>query len=326
MLVVACTTWASAAPPALAWTRAGHMVTAAIAYDELAAHDPKVIEQIIDILDHHPEHGPFEVAIGRATGAEKVRRIFFEIARWPDDVRGGAQDHPSWHAAMRPLLDPIDPPSRRPADTISFEGYEALALNVHVVADPDQRIPVSERAVALCWILHVVGDMHQPLHTAELYSTTFPGGDHNGALEYVLDPKTHQPVNLHWFWDDLVSQTDETEEALARARELETQYPRAKFAAELAGDRTRTPTDDDFTSYIKVNVTAWADESYAVAKSVAYGPNRPRATTPATAKAPDDAYVRASKLAAEQRLTLAGYRLTDLLLRLFPGDAPAAVR
>ena len=302
-----CVAWALAGTPAAAWTRAGHMVSAAIAYDELAERDPRVINQIMDIMTHHPERGPFEVAIGRATDADRVRRIFMEIARWSDDVRGGAQDHPSWHAAQRPVLDSRDPPIRTPADTVAFEAYEALALNVHVAADSDPRIPAGERAIALCWIFHIVGDMHQPLHAAQLYSRQFPDGDEGGALEFVLDPKTGRPINLHWFWDDRVSQTDEPEEALARARELKARYPRSRFAGELSQDRT-----------LPANVTAWADESYAVAKSVAYGPNMPRATAPAEAKAPDNAYVEVSTAAAERRLTLAGYRLADLLLRIFP--------
>ena len=307
MALLACGAWALADAPAAAWTRAGHMVSAAIAYNELATHDTKVIDRIIQIMAHHPEPGPFEVAVGRTTGTDRTQRIFMEMARWSDDVRGGAQDHPSWHAAIRPVIDPTDPPAQRPVDMITYEAYEALALNVHVAADQDPRIQASERAVALCWIFHIVGDIHQPLHAAQLYSGQFPHGDQDGALEFVLDPKTGRPVNLHWFWDDSISQTDEPDEALARARELQMRYPRAQFAAELSKDGA-----------LPANIGAWADESYAVAKSIAYGPNMPRAKTPAQAKTPDDAYAEASRLVSERRLTLSGYRLADLLLKIFP--------
>ena len=113
MALLACGAWALADAPAAAWTRAGHMVSAAIAYNELAAHDTKVIDRIIQIMAHHPEPGPFEVAVGRTTGTDRTQRIFMEMARWSDDVRGGAQDHPSWHAAIRPVIDPTDPPAQR---------------------------------------------------------------------------------------------------------------------------------------------------------------------------------------------------------------------
>lgn len=305
--LVAGSLWALAVTPAGAWTRAGHMVSAAIAYDDLAERDPKVIEQIVAIMAHHPERGPFEVAIGRATGEDRTRRIFMQIARWPDDIRGGSQDHPSWHAAIRPVIDSRAPPPQKPANVVAYEAYEALALNVHLAADTDPRIPESERAVALCWIFHIVGDIHQPLHTAELYSEQFPNGDQDGSLEFVLDRKTGQPINLHWYWDDLVSQTDDPDKALARAAELKARYPRAQFASELSKDRS-----------LPANITAWADESFALAKSLAYGPNMPRASTPQAANAPDEAYVHASTAAAEQRLTLSGYRLADLLLRIYP--------
>lgn len=289
---------------AFAWTRAGHMVTAAIAYDELAAKDPAVIDRIMAIMAHHPERGPFEVAIARTTDAEKTRRIFLEMARWPDDIRGGAYDHPSWHAAFRPVVDAQEPPPHIPPNVVTYEAFEALALNVHMAADA--RAPDSDRAVALCWIFHIVGDIHQPLHTAELYSRDFPDGDRYGSREFLLDPKTHQPVNLHWFWDDLVSQTDEPDAAFARAHELEREFPRAHFAAELAKDKA-----------LPANIQAWADESHAAATSIAYAANRPRAASAANAKLPDDAYVKASTAIAEQRLTLAGYRLADLLRRIF---------
>ena len=289
---------------AFAWTRAGHMVTAAIAYDELSTSDPAIIDRIMAIMAHHPEHGPFEVAIARTTDAEKTRRIFLEIARWPDDIRGGAYDHPSWHAAFRPIIDTQDPAPKLPPNIVTYEAFEALPLNVHMAAD--ERAPESDRAVALCWVFHLVGDIHQPLHTGELYSRQFPNGDRGGSLAFVLDPKTHQSINLHWFWDDSVSQTDEPDGAFARAHELERKYPRTRFTMELAKDKA-----------LPAKIEAWADESYAVAKSVAYAPNRPRAMSAADAKLPDDAYVKASTNVAEQRLTLAGYRLTDLLRRIF---------
>ena len=210
---------------AFAWTRAGHMVTAAIVYDELAAHDPQMIDRIMAIVSHHPEHGPFEVAIARTTDVERTRRIFLEMARWPDDIRGGAYDHPSWHAAFRPVIDPQEPPPKLPPNIVTYEAFEALALNVHMAADA--RAPESDRAVALCWVFHIVGDIHQPLHTGELYSREFPDGDRGGSLAFVLDPQTRQPINLHWFWDDQRQPDGRTRRRLSRARTSSSENIRA---------------------------------------------------------------------------------------------------
>lgn len=288
--------------PAHAWSRAAHMVTAAIAYDDLAARDPKVIDQIVEIMAHHPERGPFEVAAGVTKGEDRARRLFMEMARWSDDIRGGAYDHPTWHGAFRPVIDEEDPPPKAPPNTIVYEAYEAFALNAHMAAD--RRAPPSDRAVALCWLFHITGDVHQPLHAGELYSRQFPDGDRYGALEYLIDPRTGETVNLHHYWDFLPQAQDAPEAVLARAREVEAKFPRARVAADLD---PKTPLD----------VSAWTDESYALAKSLAYRPDRPRATAAAQAARPGKAYDADSTAAAERRLTLAGYRLADVLREIF---------
>ena len=68
-----------------------------------------------------------------------------------------------------------------------------------------------QRAVSLCWLVHLVGDSHQPLHSTALFTThRFRDGDHGGnflAPDYAY--KTFQGgYTLHSFWDDAIS-TDE---------------------------------------------------------------------------------------------------------------------
>ena len=287
----------TAAAPALAWTRPGHMVSAAIAYDELKVRDPKAVAAILEILRHHPDPGPFEVAGGRATGEERERRLFLEMARWPDDIRGGPHDHPTWHYAQRPVIDPQAPPPVRPADRLDGDALEALALNIRVAGNP--HAPAADRAVALCWVMHVLGDIHQPLHAAQQFSARFPDGDRGGGLQYVIDPQTGLPISLHWFWDDSVNRLGETDTASARARELETRLPRKAFP-ELAAQATAA------------QAPAWQAESYALAAPVAYA-GMAAGGSEAEAKALPAPYVAAAVQAAERRLTLAGYRLADVL-------------
>jgi S1/P1 Nuclease len=47
--------------------------------------------------------------------------------------------------------------------------------------------PNNERAVALCWVFHLLGDAHQPLHTTKLFTTQFPApeGDRGGTRFYI---------------------------------------------------------------------------------------------------------------------------------------------
>lgn len=285
--------------PAIAhgWTRPGHMVSAAIAYDELAARNPEALKRLLAIAAHHPDRGPFEVAIGRATGAERDRRVFMELARWPDDVRGGPHDHPTWHYAMRPVTDPRDPPPHAPSPEAAGAAAEAFALNLRVASDPNA--PAADRAQALAWIFHLVGDIHQPLHTAQLFSRRFPDGDRGGSRQHVTDPVGGQPITLHWLWDDSVNRDGDGEAAFARAHELTARLPRSAFP-ELAA----TTRAADFT--------AWGAESYALAAPVVYRADLRTGDTPGEADAAAPAYLEVMTRTAETRLTLAGYRLADI--------------
>lgn len=58
----------------------------------------------------------------------------------------------------------------------------------------------AERALFARYLVHVVGDIHQPLHSVALYNSTFPSGDRGGNSLHVIlmDNKTQ---NLHAFWD-----------------------------------------------------------------------------------------------------------------------------
>lgn len=291
---------------ALAWSRPGHMVTAAIAYQELNAQQRELLDKIVALAERHPDRGAFEVAIGRATGEERAKRIFLELARWPDDTRGSVHDHPTWHYSSRPLISTASPPPQSPEDVPQGAATEAFALNLNVASDP--RASAAERAVALCWVFHLVGDMHQPLHSVSQVSKRFPDGDRGGGLQYVRDPQTNEPVTLHWYWDDAVSREGEPDQAMQRAEELMRRLPRARFK-ELQPFRSAS------------EFSAWAQESHQLAATLAYGADLSASDSAASASKLSQRYVEQSSAVAEQRLTLAGYRLTEVLRRAF-GNPP----
>ena len=290
----------------MAWSKTGHMVTAAIAYEELRTQDPKILEQIVALAERHPDRGAFEVAAGRARGEERGRRLFLELARWADDIRGSIHDHPTWHYSSRPLINEASPPPAGVDDVPSGSAVEAFALNFSVASD--SRASQAERAVALGWIFNLVGDMHQPLHAVSQFSRRFPTGDRGGNSQYVRDPQTQQPVTLHWFWDDAVSREDEPDAVIRSATVLMRQLPRAQFK-EL---KPFTGTG---------NFSSWADESYELAESVVYGPELQASDTPDQAQKPSQRYLDLSSDVAQKRLALASYRLTDVLRHAFRASA-----
>lgn len=288
--------------PALAWSRPGHMVTAAIAYEELNSQQREILDKIVALAERHPDRGAFEVAIGGASADERNKRIFLELARWPDDTRGSIHDHPTWHYSSRPLINAASPPPQAPQDLPQGAATEAFALNLNVAADP--RASAAERAVALCWVFHLVGDMHQPLHSVSQVSKRFPEGDRGGGLQFVRDPQTNQPVTLHWYWDDSVSREGEPDKTVQHAAELMGRLPRSRFK-ELK----------PFQSVSEFS--AWTQESHQIASTLTYGPDLSAGDSAASATRLSQRYVEQSRAVAEQRLTLAGYRLTEVLRRAF---------
>jgi hypothetical protein len=280
------------------------MVTAAVAYDELRAQDQRVIDKIVALAEKHPDRGAFAVAIGRATGEERGRRLFLELARWPDDARGSIYDHPTWHYWSRPIVDRASPPQQLPKDVPEGSAYEAFALNLSVASD--SRAAAGERAIALAWIFHLIGDIHQPLHSVSQVSKRFPEGDRGGSLQFVLDPIEKEPISLHWFWDDRVSRDGEPELAMKHAEDLMRRVPRSQFM--LQPFRTAAEFSE------------WARESHELGNDVAYGSDLQASDSAKTAQEQSKSYLDQSMQVAEQRLTLAGYRLTEVLRWVFRNE------
>jgi hypothetical protein len=255
-----------------------------------------VIDKLADIIAHHPDRGPFEVAQNRATGRDRARLLFLEFARWPDDARGTTYDHPTWHYASRPVIRAGTPNPPRPTDA-SGQAIEALELNLRVAANP--HAPIADRAVALCWVMHITGDMHQPLHSASLYSAAYPHGDSGGNDQYVIDPATHQPVTLHWFWDDSVLQDGDSQGVIARAQAIEQHYPRASLT-QLRAIAAR-------------NFAEWAFRETFPFSAQAFPPNFVGGANAQCAVALPPGYADTVHAITERRIAIAGYRLADLL-------------
>jgi hypothetical protein len=70
--------------------------------------------------------------------------------------------------------------------------------------DPDPQ----KRAIALTWLFHLVGDVHQPLHTSQLFSVDYPNGDQGGNQICIRTRPGNQPVNLHSFWDEVITRSE----------------------------------------------------------------------------------------------------------------------
>lgn len=276
-----------------AWSRPTHMVTAAIAYRDLRTHDPEALSSLLMLLEAHPDRGPFEVAIDRATGEERGRRMFYECARWPDDARSTSYDHPTWHYAARAVDRSEGNLLAERRDDVQGAGFEALALNLKVLRDP--LAPKTDRAVSLCWVMHLVGDLHQPLHTAQLFSPAYPQGDALGSKQFVGRGAAEDSITLHWFWDDAVHRRGDVASVEVRATEL---------SAEVQVQASEA---------VVVEPIRWTTESYALAVSTAYGSELRASDRAAGAPAASESYAKAVDRVAKRRVIIAGMRLAEVL-------------
>lgn len=262
---------------ALAWTSPGHMIVALIAYDQM---DPATRTKAVDLLKAHPRFNdhfedvmPREVR--RGDERDKDQWIIAHAATWPDQVRdakGGVNrqdvsdfNRPWWHFINEPIFlsdqerqqlqGEVHPNLKRDPpqdpDDENMNVIQALKNSAAIVGD--KNAPPGKRAVHLCWVLHLAGDSHQPLHSAALYTThRFRKGDHGGNyLEAQHDWK------LHGFWDDQIT-TDESFETL---RLLATDLDQNR-KLQAAGKRAAATLDPG----------KWIDESFAIAKQNGYSP------------------------------------------------------
>lgn len=313
---------------AVAWDHPAHMTTAAIAFMEIEQSNPDLADRLELVFMAHPEAGPFWVAARDARGRERSRRMFIEGARWADDTKGSIYDRPTWHTARWPIITKDAPPEAiaaaearegRPAG----QAIEALVMNYAMLANAETNH--SERASALAWLLHLVGDIHQPLHVSDQYSKRFPAGNGAGTLEYVMDPVNGIPIPLHLLWDSNIYRSTELDAVGQAAEALVKEYPRSKFP-----ELNSLQSPDDFER--------WAQESYRVAANFAYGFGLETVTDPDKDLDPDKAvkkmvtyivqgippmdqapevpneYWEKLQQVAQRRITLAGYRIADLVL------------
>jgi hypothetical protein len=190
-----------------AWSESGHHIIAVFAFDQL-----NEIEQneLLRILAAHPRNSE------DFSPPDKIRNVIrWRIGRagyWPDVARRQpTYNRPTWHYQLASTLTigsktavniPATPgpcPELANLDTKELHIAQAFELCLRVMSTQSQQ--TSDRAIALTWLAHLVGDAHQPCHAGSLYvADVFPIGD-RGANSIT----TVQGNNLHALWDGLLS-------------------------------------------------------------------------------------------------------------------------
>jgi S1/P1 Nuclease len=266
-----------AAPAAFAWGPQGHRIIGAIA-DRLLT--PEAHAAVLQILAD--DRDKFGNPSGRTT--------LESVSVWADELRGTAAERPSWHYDDTPICGSADKARYCPDGQCNSEQLKRLTA---VLGDP--RAPARERDEALKWIVHLLGDIHQPLHAAD---NADQGG--NRVPVALAGVHTRGRKSLHRVWDN---------ELLQRALRVSNhQRPPpdidalASEAAKL--ERQVGPGTPD----------SWARESNNLARNVAYRyPGFACNRVPASIVVLDASYQEDAELVVRERVLLAGARLANLL-------------
>ncbi|MBX7102453.1 MAG: S1/P1 nuclease [Gemmataceae bacterium] len=292
-------TFAVSSRSALAWNKAGHMVTAAIAYAVLKEEKPEAIPRIIAILKEHPQYeslwAPRLAALPRATEDEKDMYLFMQAARWPDDARSDEEFHRStWHYINLPFKPAKEPASVRPLPPDPDNIVRAYELNLGKAKDRKEE--GDDRAVSICWVFHLIGDAHQPLHTSSLYTTVYPRGDKGGNKFYIRAKPGASGITLHQYWDDMIIGSERFQSVRNRATEL-------RLRPEFAKEKLPELKELSFEKWVSA-------ESFPLVVSAVYrnGLLAGGVDAPSAVALPDD-YSKVCKPIAEKMAVLAGRRM-----------------
>jgi hypothetical protein len=202
-LIVVVLSWV-VCPPAHAWNRTGHFIAAAVAYDTLARDRPTRLAQLDALLQAHPAAADWREweLVFPATSPAKLRFTLASV--WPDEVRRGAfkaYDRPDWHYVNYPVRAGQPRVDINATSPMTGKAIETLTAQLELLGSADRT--AHERAIALSWVLHLVGDLAQPLHVGTLVNADFPSGDRGGNDVFVRgSERVQNPVRLHQIWDD----------------------------------------------------------------------------------------------------------------------------
>ncbi len=272
---------ASFSTQAFAWASVGHKIIALLAWEQLS---PASRDKVAALLAQHPEHGPhfqqiMEKELGAAATKEQQQRWdFTQAAIWPDYVRppfDGSTNpnekyhHATWHYLDLPVFADADAKARLPIPKLYWKWnpgmpdfIEQRLTAAQVIDKACQIIPnashsKAEQSILLCWLFHITGDLHQPCHTAALFSVNqFPKGDRGGNSILLKDAPGD---NLHAYWDNLLGDPGS---GFADAE---------KASREMLADKALM--QEAATSSPTIDPKEWIQESAAVAERDVYPAN-----------------------------------------------------
>lgn len=293
--------------PSYGWSDTGHMAVAFVAYQNLT---PQARARVDALVRLNPRFRRWSRTIPVGTSAARKRMMLFMIgATWPDQIKGDGQHHADGPAGgNRPPDDGTADANIGYSDTAMHKYWhfidkpfspDGTALENPPVPNAETQIAAFRSVLAstspdelksydLMWLLHLVGDVHQPLHCTARFTHGQPNGDDGANGVTVRDG--NRSKRLHAFWDGLLGTSSDPRVAVTVGQGL-------------------APADADLANNLDAGV--WIDESFEDAKSKVY--KQPPIGVSAGPFTITSTYRNAARALAKQRVALAGARLANIL-------------
>jgi hypothetical protein len=311
---------------AAGWSSGGHRIVADIAYDLLTPEERgKIVTLIRDNHKGFNKHfkAHLKTELPNANADDEARWIFLQAAIWPDMIPRNP-----WHFVNFPLFlsetdemalkDDIKPNLKSTLPKGFNEKKDANKLNCMQAVKycireiKDAHTEAHKVPEFYCWLIHVVGDIHQPLHSTSLVSRARfnqSEGD-KGGNGISVKPGS----SLHSYWDGLHGKN--------QGKKFQPLSDIRKRSATILANKDNVDAAE--LAKKKLNPLDWVKESHEYAKSdvytqkikdaVAEGEADPKADLKEVVL--DKAYQKRAHEIADRRVAEAGYRLAALLKQL----------
>jgi hypothetical protein len=296
------------AQTALGWNGAGHMTVAGVAYNNLS---DSTRQRVNSLMRQHPDFTRLRQRAGvPQSHPDFGRRLFMQFATWPDVIKSDArffedgatpttlgagfpsmERHRGWHFIDTPF-------STDGTQTAPPPEPNAITELPRLISEiGNASVPRNLQAYDLAWLVHLTGDVHQPLHSATRFTSKHgpPEGDRGGNA-FTIRLSQSELTNLHSFWDALLSTSINAPVVKGVATSISNEFPAESPA-------NTTPSD-------------WAQQSFEAAQQTAYsiGPDGTGDPTPRVTQT----YRQSARRVARERGALAGYRLAAVLNERLP--------
>ena len=298
---------------AFGWGCEGHDMVALIARTHLTSGASSAVDRLLIENPIHPELKRF--------CTDRSSDPMIDAATWADDVKSSEKTG-LWHYIDIPLgvsssngrdLWQWCPPLGPLIEGKERSGCILNALNQQITELAAPNVPGPERARALRYVIHLMGDLHQPLHTED-------NGDQGGNCTSLKFFGRTDPVRLHGAWDYGLIERD-----MALQHSTTASYASAldrQFAGQWLQRRNEAR-----------NFESWAWESHELARNVSYGALTPAIplAVPGSRLSCDaetaniaslgisigEPYFREAMPVIDEQLAKSGYRLAALLNQTF---------